>query len=136
MLITHIEISSDFNNFLCLAVVAEHIPFRNWSNAWNVMDIYFLNFRSFFTSLSYIVEKNAKSGTECYFFCRIKRNNERKLLSRCTKYAKNQRLSLNFGNSSLRSSDSPKFFTLIPRFCLRIFHDAGKKSGITNPSHY
>jgi hypothetical protein len=45
--------------------------------------------------------------------------------SRCTKFAKNQRLSLNFGNSSLRSSNSPKFFTLVPRFSIHKFHDAG-----------
>ena len=42
---------------------------------------------------------------------------------------KNQRHSLNFGNSSLCSSDSPKFFTLIPRFSIHKFHDAGKKDG-------
>jgi hypothetical protein len=46
--------------------------------------------------------------------------------SRCTKFTKNQRLSLNFGNSSLRSSDSPKFLTLVPRFSLRKFHEAGR----------
>jgi hypothetical protein len=47
--------------------------------------------------------------------------------SRCTKFVKNQRHSLNFGNSSLRSSDSSKFLTLIPRFSIHKFHDAGKK---------
>jgi len=48
--------------------------------------------------------------------------------SRCTKFAKNQRHSLNFGNSSLRSSDSPKFLTLIPRFFIRKFPEAGRSS--------
>jgi len=40
------------------------------------------------------------------------------------KFTKNQRLSLNCGNSSLRSSDSPQFLTLIPRFSSREFPDA------------
>jgi hypothetical protein len=40
------------------------------------------------------------------------------------KFTKNARHSLNCGNSSLRSSNSPQFLTLIPRFSLREFHEA------------
>jgi hypothetical protein len=51
---------------------------------------------------------------------------------RCMKIAKNLRHSLNCGNSSpdspltrrSGSSNSPQFFTLIPRFPLRNFHEA------------
>jgi|GEM_PF-6910782 len=43
------------------------------------------------------------------------------------KFAKNHRHSLNCGNSSLRSSNTPQFLTLIPRFSLRKFHKAEKK---------
>jgi hypothetical protein len=53
--------------------------------------------------------------------------------SRCTKFTKNQRRSLNFGNSSLRSSNSPKFLTLIPRFSLHKFHEAGRNSNRPQP---
>ena len=41
------------------------------------------------------------------------------------KFTKNPRQSLNCGNSSLRSSDSPQFLTLFPWFSLREFHKAG-----------
>jgi len=40
------------------------------------------------------------------------------------KFAKNPRHSLNCGNSSLRSSNTPQFLTLIPRFSSPKFHEA------------
>ena len=50
---------------------------------------------------------------------------EGKKSHRCRKFPKNLRHSLNCGNSSLRSSDSPQFLTLIPRFSLREFPEGG-----------
>ena len=66
-------------------------------------------------------------------FAGSKEITKEKSFSRCTKFPKNQRLSLNFGNSSLRSSDSPKFFTFVPRFYIRKFHDAGELVWLWNP---
>jgi hypothetical protein len=60
------------------------------------------------------------------FFCFQQKKGTKKI-HRCMKFTKNQRHSLNFGNSSLRSSDSPKFLTLIPRFSIHKFHKAGRE---------
>jgi hypothetical protein len=59
------------------------------------------------------------------FFC-CHQKKERKKNHRLMKFAENQRHSLNFGNSALCASDSPKFLTLIPRFSIRKFQKAGK----------
>jgi hypothetical protein len=60
------------------------------------------------------VMATARSPAFCYFLLLPpKESNQRKVTARI-KFAKNLRHSLNFGNSSLRSSDSPKFLTLVP----------------------
>jgi hypothetical protein len=60
-------------------------------------------------------------------FLLLHQKKERKKNHRCMKFAENQRHSLNFGNSALWASNSPKFFTLISRFSIRKFHKAEER---------